>query len=173
MRDTIHFNSCVGYCSLTIESMQNCYEIRILPDGTETMFHNLRELPANTGWPNRSPLQLPLIRAVESNKADILAYMAETDKAKRNALWWKIQDNLKAGEDMTAREASKIIRQELEAQKIPFSTVSAKTISFSDLARGERIFVTVTGWERGYASPSRYALIADIAKKNGFSVDVV
>lgn len=73
---------------------------------------------------------------------------------------------------MTAREASKIIKQELEAQKIPFSSVSAKNVSFSDLGRGERIFVTVKGWQQGYASPARYALIAGIAKQNGFSVDV-
>ena len=73
---------------------------------------------------------------------------------------------------ITARVASKLIKQVCVESKIPHTKVSAKTVSFSDLARGERIFVTVCGWERGYEAPSRYALLADVAKKNGFSVGV-
>ena len=73
---------------------------------------------------------------------------------------------------MTANQASKLIKQTCTDLKIPFTKVSAQTVSFSDLARGKRIFVTVFGWQSGYESPSRYALLADVAKKNGFSVDV-
>lgn len=76
--------------------------------------------------------------------------------------------NFGVSEFITAREASKLIKRELQAQGIPFTSVSAKTVSFSDLARGERIYVTVKGWENGYESPSRYAFIAGIAQKNGF-----
>jgi hypothetical protein len=74
---------------------------------------------------------------------------------------------------MTAREASRLTKQVCVDLNIPHTKISAKTIGFSDLGRGERVFVTVHGWERGYEAPARYALLADVAKKHGFSVDVV
>ena len=73
---------------------------------------------------------------------------------------------------MTSREASKLIKQTCIEQKIPFAKVSAQTVSFSDLARGDRVFVTVFGWIQNDDSASRYALLHNIARINGFSVDV-
>lgn len=43
----------------------------------------------------------------------------------------------------TATEARKIAKTALDAQGITYDKITAKTVSFSDLGRGQRVFVRV------------------------------
>jgi hypothetical protein len=68
---------------------------------------------------------------------------------------------------MTPNEAKKIIKAELERLLLPFTTLTARTVGFSDLGRGSRIFVTIHGWHPNPAMQN----LKDIGKVNGFSVE--
>ena len=72
---------------------------------------------------------------------------------------------------MTANEAKKLIKAELDALKIPYTKLTAKTVDFSDLARGACIFVTIHGWETSYQSPAWYQHLRELAVKNGFRIE--
>lgn len=63
--------------------------------------------------------------------------------------------------------AKDIIKRELESRKLPFTKVTAKTVSFADLARDARLFVKIHGWQ---PNPAWNDLEA-IARENGFSIE--
>jgi hypothetical protein len=44
---------------------------------------------------------------------------------------------------MTTSEAKKEVRRRLDAAKVPYRSVTAKTVSFGDLARSGAIFVSI------------------------------
>ena len=48
---------------------------------------------------------------------------------------------------MSPRKASNLIRDFLTKNGLPFVRVSAQTVGFHDLARGDKVFVTVHGWQ--------------------------
>ena len=68
---------------------------------------------------------------------------------------------------MTPSEAKKIIRAELDKYKIADVGLSARTVSFQDLARGQAVFVKLKNWK---PNPLFNELKA-IAHKNGFCVE--
>lgn len=47
---------------------------------------------------------------------------------------------------MTAREAAQKVKQFLQRGGLHFERVSGSTVSFSDLGRCSKVFVTVHGW---------------------------
>lgn len=57
---------------------------------------------------------------------------------------------------MTIHEAKADAKARLQARGIPFAKLSAKTVSFADLARANPIFVTVSG---AHMQPSDFALV--------------
>jgi hypothetical protein len=71
-------------------------------------------------------------------------------------------------EDITPREASKMLKKRIEELGL-HNPVSAKTISFQDLAGTSEIFVTVHGWK-----PSPVAReLKEFASNHGFFLDFV
>lgn len=68
---------------------------------------------------------------------------------------------------MTTHEAKKVLKQYLDAEGLSYTKLTAKTVSFSDLARCSKIFVTVHGWK---PSPAASGVKAQ-ASANGFCVD--
>jgi len=44
---------------------------------------------------------------------------------------------------MTANEAKKLVREALVEEKVSYSKLTARTVSFSDLARCSKVFVSV------------------------------
>lgn len=69
---------------------------------------------------------------------------------------------------MTPRAAGAAIRVALKGRALPFTKVRARTVSFSDLARASKVFVTVEGWR---ADRSMADELRAIGKANGFIVD--
>jgi hypothetical protein len=67
---------------------------------------------------------------------------------------------------MTPNEAKAVVRNFLTANNLPFVKLSARTVGFTDLARGECLFVTVHGWK---PNPLWNDLKA-LAKENGFCI---
>ena len=65
-----------------------------------------------------------------------------------------------------ARRAANIIRNRLKELELPFTKVSGRTISFADLARCERVFVTAEGWQPNPVANE----IKELAEANGFYV---
>lgn len=47
--------------------------------------------------------------------------------------------------DMTIRQAKVHLKRQLETLRLPYSKLRAQTVSFSDLARGQSISITVLG----------------------------
>lgn len=68
---------------------------------------------------------------------------------------------------MTPNEAKKIIKAELERRTLPFTKLTAKTIGFQDLARGECIFVKIHGWQPN----GQWSELKATAKQNGFCIE--
>jgi len=68
---------------------------------------------------------------------------------------------------MTTNEAKKIIMDHMVKHGIHFDKLTAKTVGFSDLARGRMIFVKIHGWR---PCPALLG-IKDLAKENGFRVE--
>jgi hypothetical protein len=68
---------------------------------------------------------------------------------------------------MTPKEAKKIVRQYLDGENLPYSRLSATTISFSDLARCSEVLVLVHGW---MSNPKWHDLVS-LARRAGFTVD--
>jgi hypothetical protein len=71
------------------------------------------------------------------------------------------------GENMTPNAAKKIIRAELEARKLPYTKLTAKTIGFVDLARDSKIFVSIHGWKPNPA----WDELQRVAHSNGFCIE--
>ena len=68
---------------------------------------------------------------------------------------------------MTPCNAKQIIRDALEERDLTFSKLTARTVSFADLARDSAIFVKIHGLE---PSPAWDELVI-LAKENGFRVE--
>ena len=67
---------------------------------------------------------------------------------------------------MTPHKAKKIIKDVLDANNLPYTKLTARTVSFQDLARDSALFVTVKGWK---PSP-KFDLLKQAARQNGFIV---
>jgi len=77
-------------------------------------------------------------------------------------------------EPLTTHRAKKIAAQALTDYGFKFEKLTAQTVSFSDLARGESIFVTIKGLSDDFASyerPSHWAMVKDVVRKAGFCID--
>ena len=71
-------------------------------------------------------------------------------------------------DSISTTEAKRIVRAWLATNDNPALKVTAKTVNFSDLARGSGVFVTVHGFK-----PSAMWLSLDAtAKEHGFNVEV-
>lgn len=68
---------------------------------------------------------------------------------------------------MTPHAAKKIIQAALDSMHLPYTKLTARTIGFSDLARGSCIFVKVHGWQPG----DGWTRLKDIARENGFCIE--
>lgn len=71
---------------------------------------------------------------------------------------------------MKATQASKAVRAWLESNNVQASDVSARTVSFQDLARGDCIFVTVRGFLCG--QPGQADALETFARSQGFRVHI-
>ena len=67
---------------------------------------------------------------------------------------------------MTASKAKKIIREKLNQLGLQYR-LTAKTVSFSDLARGDCIFVKIHGWKPN----PLWDELDKTAKQNGFCIE--
>jgi hypothetical protein len=75
---------------------------------------------------------------------------------------------------MTARQASKVIRDDLVRRKVVPTKISAKTVSFSGFGYGEKIFVDVFGLLiPGNLSREAVTEIQALAHTHGFIVHFV
>jgi hypothetical protein len=75
---------------------------------------------------------------------------------------------------MTPAQAKTIAAKALTDYGFKFEKLTAKTVSFSDLARGAAIFVTVTGLSSelgSYERPAHWAMVKDAVKTAGFFID--
>lgn len=69
--------------------------------------------------------------------------------------------------EITARRAGSIVRGWLKSWGIEGVSVTAETISFSDLARCSKVFVAVHG---GTFTPEQWSKIIGMARVNGFFI---
>ena len=63
-------------------------------------------------------------------------------------------------------EARKLVKDWLQKNNFSY-TVRGRTISFSDLGYGDRIFIRVVGW----VPNAKWSELEEIGKKNGFCVE--
>ena len=69
---------------------------------------------------------------------------------------------------MTPAQAKKIIANALNTLGLGSGhKLTAKTVSFSDLGRGSRIFVKIHNWQ----SHAGWAILDKVARTNGFSIE--
>jgi hypothetical protein len=68
---------------------------------------------------------------------------------------------------MTTHQAKKIIRALLDREQLPYRTLTARTISFADLARESCIFVAIHGW----VLSEKWEIVRAEAIRNGFRVE--
>jgi len=82
--------------------------------------------------------------------------------------------NMKPAEPLTPAQAKKLIASQLADKGITVARLSAKTVGFSDLARAECVFVTVTGYpfdgENGNNTNYWHNVLKPFAVANGFRV---
>lgn len=71
--------------------------------------------------------------------------------------------------NITARKAGAIIRDELATMGIELK-VTAQTVSFEDLARVSRVFVTIHNW-RSVNDPQMFTHLHNLARERGFYVE--
>lgn len=69
--------------------------------------------------------------------------------------------------EIKPRGAKKIIKAALEERGLSFEKLTARTASFSDLARGNCVFVKIHGWK----PDSRWNELKELAKDNGFCLE--
>lgn len=68
---------------------------------------------------------------------------------------------------ITLNNAKKIIARALEERQLSFTKLTARTINFSDLARGDCVFVAIHGWQPNPAWDD----LKTLAKSNGFCIE--
>jgi hypothetical protein len=68
----------------------------------------------------------------------------------------------------TTDSAKKIIKEVLEKEGLTYTRLTARTVSFSDLGRGDIVFVTIHGWQPN----PKWNIIKKIAFDNKFCVEV-
>ena len=68
---------------------------------------------------------------------------------------------------LTPRSAKKLIKGELDKRLLPYTKLSARTISFEDLARGNCVFVKIHGWKPSHA----WDELSAVAVANGFRIE--
>lgn len=69
--------------------------------------------------------------------------------------------------DITPHAAKKLIKAELDRLSLPYTKLSAKTVSFVDLARDSRLVVRVHGWQ----PRPEWEHLRSTARVNGFLVE--
>ena len=67
---------------------------------------------------------------------------------------------------MTTSVAKKLIKAELDKRKLPYTKLTARSISFTDLARASCIFVKIAGWQPNPAWDD----LRSLAVANGFRI---
>lgn len=67
---------------------------------------------------------------------------------------------------ITGNKAKKIIADKLETLGLPQYKLTAKTVDFTDLARGSKLFVKIHGWK---PSPL-WNDLQKVSKENGFMI---
>lgn len=68
---------------------------------------------------------------------------------------------------MSPSRAKAIIKAFLDERKLPYTKLTARTIDFTDLARGTCVFVKVHGWK-----PSLFWNdMSRLARDNGFRIE--
>lgn len=70
-------------------------------------------------------------------------------------------------ETITAPAAKRLIKAELDRLSLPYAKLTARTVSFEDLARASRLFVKVHGWQPNPA----WDKLREIARCNGFYIE--
>jgi len=68
---------------------------------------------------------------------------------------------------MTVHKAKKLLSEFLASEGLPYTKLTGKTVSFSDLARMSAIFVTVRGW----VPSERADDVKEFAREHGFYVE--
>ena len=68
---------------------------------------------------------------------------------------------------VTTFQAKNIIKNELNKRELPYNKLTARTIGFSDLLRGDCIFVKIHGWNPN----PQWDELKNIAKENGFCIE--
>ena len=74
-------------------------------------------------------------------------------------------------EPITVHEAKRLVKQALSDRRLSFTRLTARTIDFTDLARCQRVFVTVHGWQWTRQSKPQWAEIKLMAGEHGFNVE--
>ena len=69
---------------------------------------------------------------------------------------------------MPPQQAKRIIQNALDELRLPYTKLTAKTISFIDLARDKCIFVRIHGWQPNPA----WKTLKQLAHKNGFRIEI-
>lgn len=77
---------------------------------------------------------------------------------------------------MTPNQAKKIAAEALKLHGWAFDRLTAKTVDFADLGRGNRLFVTVQGLrdinpDSHLDKPTRWAAVRNVCRAAGFSID--
>lgn len=70
-------------------------------------------------------------------------------------------------EKITPARAKKIMQAALEERELPYEKLTARTVNFTDLARGGCVFVKIHGWK---PRPS-WDHLKKVAKENGFCIE--
>jgi len=70
----------------------------------------------------------------------------------------------------TPIKAKSLLKKWLDENKVPYRTLSARTVGFSDLARDKAIFVKVFGWVARIGNDN-YSRMIEFSRKNGFIVE--
>ena len=69
---------------------------------------------------------------------------------------------------MTTPQAKKLVKALLDEKGIPYDKLQARTVGFADLARDEKLFVTIKGWDVAFAQ--HVDSLKQIGRDNGFVV---
>jgi hypothetical protein len=68
---------------------------------------------------------------------------------------------------MTTHQAKKIVLAKLEAGRLKYTKVTARTINFTDLARDSKVFVQIHGW-----TPNpKWNDLEHLAHQHGFCIE--
>jgi hypothetical protein len=70
---------------------------------------------------------------------------------------------------VTANEAKRIIKNELDNRGLAYTKLTARTVSFVDLARASCIFVCVHGWQPN----PQWAELRRIAVEHSFRIETL